>query len=95
MSSIAAETKRYFQEDVIAEKEDPLLYWKMKREIFPSLSAMAIDYLSIPATSTPSERAFSAGRLCIHYKRGSLSSEKIQALMCLNNWNKHGFDQFV
>jgi hypothetical protein len=94
MSTIAAETKRYFQEDVIAEIEDPLLYWKTKKEIFPSLSAMTFDYVSIPTTSTHSERAFSAGRLCIHYTRDSLLSEKIQALMSLNNWNKHEFNQF-
>jgi hypothetical protein len=33
MSSMAAETKRYFQEDVIAETEFPLLYLKIYIDI--------------------------------------------------------------
>ena len=88
---MASEIKTYLQEKNADEKEDPLLYWNLKKKIFPSLASMAQTYLSIPSTSTPSERAFSMGRLVIHHTRESLSGEKIRALMCLNNWFKQKF----
>ena len=57
------------------------------------VSAMSQVYLSVPATSTPSERGFSGGRLICHHTRGSLSAEKLSALMCLNSWIKNGFEK--
>ena len=38
-----------------------LEYWKTNKNDFPILSRMALGYLAVPATSCPSERAFSAG----------------------------------
>ncbi len=91
ISSVENEIKRYLLEDVADRKEDPLEYWRLKGAIFPSLASMAKVYLAVPSTSTPSERAFSNGRLIVHYTRCSLSTEKIRALMCLNNWFRQNF----
>ena len=74
-------------EPVIPKNSDPLLYWKERRDTFPSLSRMATKYFSVCATSTPSERAFSDGRLICNHTRGSLSPEKLTALMCLKSWS--------
>ena len=38
------------------------LYWKINARRWPRLSLMARDFLTIPATSTDSERSFSVGR---------------------------------
>ena len=45
--------------------EDIATYWKGKMYEYPGLSHMALDYLSIPATSTCSEQAFSAAKLMV------------------------------
>ncbi len=61
-------------------------YWKINSDRFPNLSRMARDYLAVPGTSTPSERAFSGGRQLITDFRCSLSGETITACMLLKNW---------
>jgi hypothetical protein len=38
-----------------------LSYWKDKKETYPALASMAKDYLTVQASSVPSERAFSSG----------------------------------
>ncbi|EXX64062.1 hypothetical protein RirG_146400 [Rhizophagus irregularis DAOM 197198w] len=56
---------------------------------YPHLAAMARDYLAIPATSVPIERAFSGGTDLVTQKRCSLSPETIKACMCLKSWWKN------
>ncbi len=46
-------------------KFNVLDYWKIDSDTFPNLSRMARDYLAVPGTFTPSERAFSGGRQLI------------------------------
>ena len=90
-SSLEEEVKAYLAEPISAEYIDPVTFWKSRQDRFPCLSTMAKVYFSVPATSTPSERCFSGGRLICHHTRGSLSSTKLSALMCLNSWLKNGF----
>jgi len=61
-------------------------YWRINSDRFPQLSRMARDYLAVPGTSTPSERAFSGGRQLITDFRCSLSGDTITACMLLKNW---------
>jgi len=49
---------------------------------------MARDYLAVPGTSTPSERALSGGRQLITDFRCRLGGETITACMLLKNWSK-------
>ena len=42
------------------------------------------------ATSTDVEHVFSQGRLLLSHVRNHLSSQSIQALMCLGNWSLLG-----
>ena len=89
--SIEEEIKVYLGEPDSSEDVEPIVYWKDQQNRFPCLSRRAKTHFSVPATSTPAERCFSGGRLICHHTRGSISSEKFSAPMCLNSWLKNGY----
>ena len=53
------ELKRFLRSDIASETMEPLSWWNENRERFPLLSKLAIDVLSIPATTAEVERIFS------------------------------------
>ena len=65
---------------------DPHMWWKGQADSFPVLAKMARDHFSTPATSVPSEQLFSSGGRVVTDFRKSLTSEHIEALLCLQNW---------
>ena len=64
---------------------DPLVWWKANSFRFPILSTLARKYLAIPATSVPSERAFSAAGHIVNKKRACLHPETVNMLVFLSN----------
>ncbi|XP_060759497.1 E3 SUMO-protein ligase ZBED1-like [Neoarius graeffei] len=74
----------YFGETTTLSKmDDPLKWWSENEGRFPTLSKIAKNFLCIPATSTPSERIFSAaGNICSQ-KRASLSPSHVEMLTFL------------
>ena len=89
-ASLDEEIKTYLAEQCTSKKSNPISYWQERKKEYSGLFAMSKKFLSVPATSTPSERAFSGGRLICHYTRGSLSPQALTALMCSNSWLKNG-----
>ena len=87
----SSELDRYLalQED---EETDPLLWWQAHVKEFPIISDMARDYLTIQATSVPSEQAFSIAGNTISKTRNRLLPETARACLCLKSWiiNKIG-----
>jgi hypothetical protein len=65
---------------------DPLRWWRNNRFVYPTLHRMALDFLSIPATSTAVERVFSQGRHILPFTRNRLSASTIRAYLCLGSW---------
>nr|VWO96208.1 Homeobox domain-containing protein [Ganoderma boninense] len=51
---------------------------------------MAIDYLTIPATSVDVERLFSRGRLVLSHVRNRLSAQTTCAILCVGAWSVLG-----
>lgn len=89
------ELDQYLKEQLTPRKEkvDMLHWWKTKSEIYPVLSKIARDVLAIPASTVPSESAFSTGGRVISDYRSSLAPTTVEALMCLQDWFKAADDR--
>jgi len=70
---------------------DPLAWWQtVGQRTYPILYKVALDFLSIPATSCECERAFSGGRRTVTFERNLLSGSTIEALQLQKDWLKKG-----
>ena len=80
----------YLKEELTPRKEevDILDWWKNNSSKYPVLSKMARDILAIPASTVPSESAFSTGGRVISDYRSSLSCSTVEMLICLQDWFK-------
>ncbi|OJT02035.1 hypothetical protein TRAPUB_7505, partial [Trametes pubescens] len=77
----------YLQAPPQPDIEDPLAYWNVVLKTGNThLAQMALDFLSIPSTSTDAERAFSRGHLTVSRLRHSLSEESVRASTVLGSW---------
>lgn len=83
--TIQREVLMYFGENPLTKKEDPLAWWKANEARYPTLAKVAKSFLCIPATSTPSERLFSAAGIIVSKLRASLSSEHVDMLTFLHS----------
>ena len=77
------ELTRYLQVPSPDMKSNPLDWWKAHQTQFPILSNLAKKYLSICATSCPSERVFSAGGNVVTPYRSHLKPDKVDKLVFL------------
>ena len=82
------EIDRYLSEPTPSFTEDPLVWWKLKENSYPTLSILAKKYLCIPASSTPSEKVFSLTSAIVDKKRSRLSSDKVDMLVFLTKNKK-------
>ncbi|CAM8999364.1 unnamed protein product [Rhodiola kirilowii] len=62
-------------------------WWKNNYTLYPILSSLAKDLLSVPASTVASDAAFSAGGRVVNEKRAALSPNTIEALICLKDWS--------
>lgn len=68
----------------LADSESsPLTWWKVHEENFPVIGRQAKKYLCIPATSTASERVFSAGGNVVTCQLSLLKSATVNMLVFL------------
>jgi hypothetical protein len=88
---MGSEVERYLMIPPLISTSHVLEWWKHHSEEYPCLARIARDYLAIPATSAPAERAFSGGANLVSKKRGSLDEDTIQACLCLKSWLGHSF----
>ncbi len=100
------ELNRYLSMDP-KNVDDGLARWNERRAMYPHLSCMALNYLSIPgtllclydspysyshlATSVDVERIFSRGCILLSHIRNRLSAQSTRALLCLGQWSLHGY----
>ena len=60
---------------------------------YPTLSRMACDYLAIPGSATPSERAFSSGGLTGTSRHNRITPGMFEALQLLKSGYQNGHIQ--
>lgn len=75
------EVDEYIDEPCCEMSENPLMFWQGNSLRFPSLSKLATEYLSIPATSAPVERIFSVAEKTFRPDRCRLGDETFEHLM--------------
>lgn len=78
------EIQDYFQMPDIPTMGNPLKWWACNEHWFPRLSKLAISYLAVPVTSTPSERIFSLAGNTVIRQRSRLHPSHVDALIFLN-----------
>ncbi|XP_060774450.1 E3 SUMO-protein ligase ZBED1-like [Neoarius graeffei] len=81
--TIKAELDNYLITPTIDGEQDPLAWWRVHHVNFPWLSKLARKYLCIPATSSPSERLFSASGNIVTCQHASLKPAKVNMLVFL------------
>ena len=64
---------------------DPLTWWQMHEKMLPYLSTLARRLLCVPATSAPSERAFSIAGLALSKCRTSVQPQHASDLIFLHD----------
>nr|GEX46934.1 zinc finger BED domain-containing protein RICESLEEPER 2 [Tanacetum cinerariifolium] len=90
--SLSFEYERYVHSDFVTHLQttevaafDVLGFWKAKETIFPVLSHMAMDILSVQATSIASELAFSTSGRVLSIQRTRLTLASLEMCMCLKD----------
>ena len=81
--AIKAKLDNYLMTPTIDGEEDPLAWWRVHNVNFPWLSKLARKFLCIPATSSPSERLFSASGNVVTCQRSCLQPSKVDMLVFL------------
>ncbi len=64
---------------------NPLDWWKTQEIHFPRLGKLAKKYLCVPASSSPSERAFSTGGNIVTCHRAALKPDAVDRLVFLSH----------
>lgn len=79
--------KHFLNQPTIPLQENIFQFWKVQRIMYPHIAKIAEPYLSLVATSVPSERLFSKAGNIMTAKRNRLKGEKLQQLLFLNSLN--------
>lgn len=79
--------KHYLNQPTIPLHENVFKFWNVHRTMYPHISKIAEPYLSLVATSVPSERLFSKAGNIMTNKRNRLKGEKLQHLLFLGSLN--------
>lgn len=83
-SAAIIEVDKYIQEPILPRKENPLVWWFQRAQVYPSLFNLAKRRLCVVATSTPSERVFSKAGQTITERRSRLTGKRVEEILFLN-----------
>jgi hypothetical protein len=75
----------YLSEPQINNNENPCLWWKTRKNVYPKISVLAKNILYIPASLVSSEHVFSTAINIITSKRNRITPYNLSALVFLKN----------
>ena len=76
----------YLDSERVSSVDNVLEWWDARHLLYPRLSVMARDILSIPASSAECERIFSRCKNTLTQTRNRLADNTFDMLMCLQSW---------
>lgn len=82
--NVEAELNSYLLAPEADSETNPLAWWKTHSTSYPRVSFLAKRYLCIPATSSPSERAFSTSGNIVSCHRAALKPDVVDRLVFLS-----------
>jgi zinc finger BED domain-containing protein 1 (E3 SUMO-protein ligase ZBED1) len=65
-------------------QQNPLAFWKMMKDTYPTIFEVVFKYVPVIATSVPSERLFSQAGLILNSLRNRLSEDLAEKLLFLH-----------
>ncbi|KAG7153771.1 Zinc finger BED domain-containing protein 1-like 2 [Homarus americanus] len=80
----ALDMRHYTEGKLMTRTDDPLEFWKKHSLEYPRLSVIGKKFLSVPATSVPSERLFSKAGELVAAKRNRLKAQNIDMILFPN-----------
>ncbi len=87
-AAIALELAMFRNFVVEEEVKDPLQWWQVNGPRFPTAALLARRYLSMPASSAPSEAVFSRMNVVINARRGRTLPERTEKMVMMER-NSH------
>ncbi|XP_064467904.1 E3 SUMO-protein ligase ZBED1-like isoform X2 [Ornithodoros turicata] len=78
------ELERYLKEPLLPRTQDPLSWWRDRKQLYPRVHETMKSRMCIPATSVPCERMFSKAGQVATEARNRLSGKNVRTLMFLN-----------
>jgi hypothetical protein len=89
LASQSSELSSYLDSDPISDFDDDfniLSWWRDHRRLYPVLSILAKDIMTVPVSTISSESTFSLVGRVIEERRRSLTCEMVEMLSCLKDW---------
>ncbi|KAM5547981.1 zinc finger BED domain-containing protein DAYSLEEPER-like [Rosa sericea] len=92
MKNLKTELDQYLAEPLMprVHEFDVLGWWKLNQMMYPTLSKMARDILSIPVSTVPCDLVFDTNAKEMDQYRSSLQAETVEALICTKDWMQYG-----
>ncbi|KAK9947517.1 hypothetical protein M0R45_003137 [Rubus argutus] len=92
MKNLKTELDQYLEVPLIprVHEFDVLGWWKLNEMMYPTLSKMARDILSIPVSTVPCDSVFDTNAKEMDQYRSSLRAETVEALICTKDWMHYG-----
>ena len=70
------ELQQYMEDSSYVDTVTPLKWWHHNKQRYPNLCKLALHYFTIPATSVPSERAFSISGHIVRAKMSRFATKE-------------------
>lgn len=88
---ISFELRQFLNQPVISRNQNPFEHWQKLKSTYSTLFTIAMQYLSVIATSVPSERIFSKAGIIKSDLRSRLSGKRLNSLLFLGSLSEENW----